>query len=306
MSRNQVNTPVNTLAEQLKTACLLEATARKVGNVHPGAAFTDLTYQDFCISAEIIGETISRTPHIGVGQAILSAVQETRARTGTNVNLGMVLLLAPLAAVPQQVKLADGIEDILKGIHLSQTELIYEAIQIAQAGGMGQVEAEDVSQHPTMPILQAMQLAADRDLIAQQYINNYQEVLKIGREFFLRWVSRNTDWELAVISLQLELMSLSPDSLIARKCGYEIAQESQNRAKEILDANWPVKEEAWSQLKEFDFWLRSDDHCRNPGTTADLIAAILFTVIRDGDWHPPSSIAASAKSLFDEFIRSGN
>lgn len=299
MSRNQVNIPVNTLAEQLKTACLLEATARKVGNVHPGAAFTDLTYQDFCVSAEIIGETISRTPQIGVGRAILNAVQETRARTGTNVNLGMVLLLAPLAAVPQQVKLSDGIEDILKGFDLSQTELIYEAIQLAQAGGMGQVEAEDVSHPPTMPILQAMQLAADRDLIAKQYVNNYQEVLKIGREIFLSWVSQNDDWEIVVIRLQLKLMSLSPDSLIARKCGQAVAHESQLRAQEVLEAGWPTSHKSWPMLAEFDSWLRSDDHRRNPGTTADLIAAILFVVIRDGDWHPPFFVPVIEQNLFE-------
>lgn len=299
MSRNQVNTPVTTLAEQLITACLLEATARKVGNVHPGAAFTDLTYQDFCVSAEIIGETISRTPQVRVGQAILNAVQETHARTGTNVNLGIVLLLAPLAAVPQELKLADGIEDILKGIDLSQTELIYEAIQLAQAGGMGQVEAEDVSQQPTMPIQQAMQLAADRDLIARQYVNNYHDVLDSGCSLFLRWINQEPDWELAIIGLQLELMSRQPDSLIARKCGDSVANESQIKAQKILQADWPTADEAWVKLEQFDFWLRSDDHRRNPGTTADLIAAILFVVIRDGDWHPPFFVPVSEQNLYE-------
>ena len=35
-------------------------------------------------------------------------------------------------------------------------------------------------------------------------------------------------------------------------------------------------------LADFDFWLRSDGHRRNPGTTADLIAAALFAGLRDG------------------------
>ena len=33
---------------------------------------------------------------------------------------------------------------------------------------------------------------------------------------------------------------------------------------------------------EFDASLRSDDHVRNPGTTADMIAAALFVALRDG------------------------
>jgi len=40
-------------------------------------------------------------------------------------------------------------------------------------------------------------------------------------------------------------------------------------------------------LADFDFWLRSDGHRRNPGTTADLIAAALFVLLRDGLIDPP-------------------
>ena len=34
-------------------------------------------------------------------------------------------------------------------------------------------------------------------------------------------------------------------------------------------------------LADLDFWLRSDGHRRNPGTTADLIAAGLFAALRE-------------------------
>jgi len=34
-------------------------------------------------------------------------------------------------------------------------------------------------------------------------------------------------------------------------------------------------------LSEFDRWLRADGHRRNPGTTADLVAACLFAAIRE-------------------------
>ena len=35
-------------------------------------------------------------------------------------------------------------------------------------------------------------------------------------------------------------------------------------------------------LAEFDFWLRQDGHRRNPGTSADLVAAGLFVSLQDG------------------------
>ena len=34
----------------------------------------------------------------------------------------------------------------------------------------------------------------------------------------------------------------------------------------------------------FDRWLRADGHRRNPGTTADLVAATLFAAQRDFGW----------------------
>jgi triphosphoribosyl-dephospho-CoA synthase len=36
-----------------------------------------------------------------------------------------------------------------------------------------------------------------------------------------------------------------------------------------------------------DRWLRGDGNRRNPGTSADLIAAGLFAVLREGRLRPP-------------------
>ncbi|MCH7685907.1 MAG: triphosphoribosyl-dephospho-CoA synthase, partial [Planctomycetes bacterium] len=44
---------VKILQSSIQTACFLEATARKPGNVHPGASFEDLTYDDFLRSANV-------------------------------------------------------------------------------------------------------------------------------------------------------------------------------------------------------------------------------------------------------------
>ena len=34
-------------------------------------------------------------------------------------------------------------------------------------------------------------------------------------------------------------------------------------------------------IADFDFWLRSDGHRLNPGTSADIIAAALFVLLRE-------------------------
>jgi triphosphoribosyl-dephospho-CoA synthase len=49
----------------------------------------------------------------------------------------------------------------------------------------------------------------------------------------------------------------------------------------------PGGEAYWRAVSDLDFWLRSDGNRRNPGTTADLIAAALFAGLRDDRLRPP-------------------
>jgi triphosphoribosyl-dephospho-CoA synthase len=77
------------------------------------------------------------------------------------------------------------------------------------------------------------------------------------------------------------------DSLIARKAGQEIAQQAKHFAQEVMHAYAIDTESYHAALADFDFWLRSDGHQRNPGTTADLIAAGLFVLLRDEMIEPP-------------------
>jgi len=88
-------------------------------------------------------------------------------------------------------------------------------------------------------------------------------------------------------------MADQADSLIARKCGVEVASTSRMlaaRANDFLDADASTEgqlESYWTAVGELDFWLRSDSHRRNPGTTADLIAASLFVAVYNGVVGPP-------------------
>ncbi len=97
------------IGEAATLACLYEARAPKPGNVHPGASFADVTFEDFQASAKVIGPVMQDAQSRGVGQTILDAVQATRDAVGTNTNLGMILLFAPLAAIPDDQDLTQGI-----------------------------------------------------------------------------------------------------------------------------------------------------------------------------------------------------
>ncbi|MBI3860767.1 MAG: triphosphoribosyl-dephospho-CoA synthase [Planctomycetia bacterium] len=270
------------LEDQIRAACILEATARKAGNVHPLRSFSDLTYDDFVGSANVVAPILARTAESGVGLAVRDAVAATQKRVGRNTNLGIMLLLAPLAAMPHGVRLVDGIEAVLAGLTRRDAELVYEAIRLANPGGLGRVSEQDIAEQPTQSLRDVMALAADRDLIARQYVENFSLVLDFGLPYLARTTDFAQHWEPAIVGLQLEIMALHADSLIVRKCGREVADEASQRARAVLAAAQPGTRQAQESLIEFDLWLRADGNKRNPGTTADLIAASLFAAFRDG------------------------
>lgn len=269
-------------------ACLLEAAAPKVGNVHRGADFDDLTFGDFAVSAVAIGPAMEQATSTGVGRAVHNAVMATRNLVATNSNLGMALLMAPLAAVTRTEPLTtSSVGRVLKSLASDDCRLVYEAIRVARPGGLGNVESMDVAGEAPSDLLAAMQAAADRDLVARQYVEDFQLVLNEALPVLA--AGRERGWSLtdSIIHTHVSLIATHGDTLIARKCGPEIAAKASTIASQTLNAGQPGDDAYFEALADFDFWLRSDGHRRNPGTTADLIAAALFAGLRDG-LLPPS------------------
>ena len=274
----------------VRLACLMEATARKPGNVHPRASFADLTYGDFVRSAEAVAEPLSHARETGVGAAVLESISRTRAVVGRNTNLGIVLLLAPLAAADTRGggrPLGEAVREVLTGLTREDASLVYRAIRLAQPGGMGEVGEEDLSREPAGTLVEVMRLAAGRDTIAKQYATGFDLVLNFGVPVLEAGGDFAADWETVVIGLHLRLMAREPDTLIARKCGRGVAEESARRARGVLDAGWPGAAEGRRKVAELDGWLRGDGNRRNPGTTADLVTACLFAALREGRIEAP-------------------
>jgi triphosphoribosyl-dephospho-CoA synthase len=268
-------------------ACLLEATAPKPGNVHRGADFEDMTFVDFVVSAVAIGPAMESAIRRGAGRAVLDAIRATRQRVPINTNLGTVLLLAPLAAVPRGQALETGISEVLSRLTPGDAQHVYEAIRLADPGGLGRVEQMDVAGTAPADLLAAMRAAADRDLVARQYVNHFEQVLTLVAPWLRE--GRQNGWTLtdSIIHAQLRLLAAFPDSLVARKCGQDCARQLSLRAQQVIEAGGPGDEDYARRLADLDFWLRADGHRRNPGTTADLIAAGLFVALREALIRPP-------------------
>lgn len=272
-------------------ATIMEATAPKPGNVHRGTDFEDTSYPDFIVAATIVGPIIDLAVEMPLGQTILSAIAATRAAVATNTNLGTVLLIAPLAKVPRTAALEPGVRDVLARLTPQDARDVYEAIRVARPGGLGQVESADVAGEPPESLIAAMRLAADRDRVARQYATNFADVFQEVVPRIARALEAKLILPDAIVRVFLELLGEFPDSLIARRRGVDAARRASDMAATVLAAGPFGSEDFLLALSDFDFWLRADGHARNPGTTADLVAAGLFVALRDGIIKPPFRLA---------------
>lgn len=243
-------------------ACIAEVLAPKAGNVHPGAPFDDATWHDFIASAIACAPLLDTAAQRGIGQTILDCVRATQEVADHNTNLGILLLLAPLCAC----NTLDDLPNVLASLDAQDTALVYEAIALASPGGLGDANNADVhGSPPEVGLVEAMALAADRDTVARQYATNFADIMHLAALF-------GEPLDQSIVQVHLAQMARAPDSLITRKCGQTIANESQTRAQAVLDGQ--------QTFASLDAWLREDGHARNPGTSADLIAAALFVALQ--------------------------
>lgn len=279
--------PRLTVAQCATLSCLLEVIPPKPGNVHRGADFDDMTFLDLAVSAAAIGPILDEAVQKGVGATVLECVESTRRLVRKNTNLGIILLLAPLAAVPRSQPLRTGLPEVLAGLTPHDARDVYQAIRLAQPGGLGESAEADVHGNEPEDLIAAMTLAADRDLVARQYANGFSTVLEEALPLIVE--KREADWSLshAVVWTQLTLLSRYPDTLIARKCGAETAQQASDWAAKVLEQGTPADSQFVQAASDLDFWMRCDGHRRNPGTTADILAAALFAGLREGRIRPP-------------------
>ena len=279
-------------SEAITWACTLEAAAPKFGNVHPTASFDDLEFTDFAAAAKRLAD--SCLDESQVGSIILRAVQGPSTGQHSNINLGIALLIAPLYRSAHalrvsndqprgpidRVQLRSALAATLGSLTAEDAEGVYEAIRSSNPGGLGSSKRYDVRDPQSAPpdLIEAMREAESRDLIAKQYTSNFETVFQQVIPAIEREVLDTGDLLLSVRHAQLKLLAELPDSLIARKCGMELAISVQQKARELIPDHDPEIAARASQIASFDRWLRADRNRRNPGAIADLIAAALFVI----------------------------
>lgn len=274
------------VAVAAQLACLLEASAPKPGNVSPGRHFADTRFEDFLASAAAIGEPLAGAGTRPVGSTVRLAMDATGRWTQSNTNLGIVLLLAPLArAALVGVPAADlrgVLGRVLDATTVDDAKDVYAAIRRAAPGGLGRADEQDVATEPTVSLLDAMRLAAARDGIAREDASRFEVTFEVGVPALELARRDGLSWDEAVVETFLTLLAAAPDTHVARRAGEEVAADVSRRARGALDAGGVRTAPGRRAIDEMDRALRDPRHIRNPGTTADLTAAAIFVVLLEG------------------------
>jgi len=267
------------LQNAITWACIKEVSAPKPGNVNCFSDGHNMSVQNFIDSAHAISPILANNQQ-NIGEMILAAVKATRSVVDCNTNLGIIILFAPLCKAIGQCKnfeqLPSALNQVLTTLTVEDTRLTYQAIQLAEAGGLGKAEEQDINAVPTVTLLEAMKLAKNYDSIAAQYVNNYHDIFKLGLVNLTLSINCGESVEWATAFAYLNLLSALPDSLIRRKQGIDCATMVMNESKELIK-----KLNGNSKLSKLEthitLWdTKLKQNAINPGTTADMAAASLL------------------------------
>jgi triphosphoribosyl-dephospho-CoA synthase len=260
-----------------------------------------MVFEDFIISGIVIGDTIKEAAThayeinnsisfkgANLGKYILKSVKETDKWIANNTNLGIVMLLTPIA---MSASFSSNLDELRNNIHniivhstVIDTLALYEAIAIADAGGMGEQEEYSVTNQEAreeliennLNIFDVLNISSSWDSLAMELTSKMPVTFDIGYPTFSKLREELVSINSATVITFLTILSQVPDTLISRKYGDEKAKEVSNLAMDVLDFKDFDEDmvEFNKRLSDFDDFLFENK--LNPGTTADLTASSIM------------------------------
>ncbi|PKO45969.1 MAG: triphosphoribosyl-dephospho-CoA synthase [Betaproteobacteria bacterium HGW-Betaproteobacteria-22] len=267
------------LAVAYQSACMAELQAIKPGNVHVFADGHGMTVHDFIKSADVTANVIV-TPDYTVGERVFYAVRATKNAVGQNTNLGLLLLCAPLAHAElvrsERQDLQTALSHTLSQLDSRDASLVAQSILMANPGGLGYAVAHDVRDDVKIGLLEMMRYAQQKDRIAWQYANQFNDVLEFGLTRYKAAMNKwqNAAW--ATTALYLAFLTLHPDTHVVRKHGVLVAQQLMDEALGFEADYWTFDNPKLIQKRLLDWDHSLKQRGINPGTSADLVVATLF------------------------------
>jgi triphosphoribosyl-dephospho-CoA synthase len=263
------------IAAAFIASCRDEIEAPKPGNVHTFAGGHAMEARHFVESARVAAPAIAASG-ARVGTRIRNGVEATFEAVGMNTNLGIILLCAPLAYAVESLStdLRTALAGTLERLDAQDAADVYAAIARASPGGLGQATRYDVHAAAPASLIDAMREAAERDMIARQYVMDFADVFETGVSLIEQM--RSSKGPLIALAVYLTFLGQFPDTHIVRKHGASVAEAVMRDAQAFAAR---VQGESGTKafiadLLAFDARLKGARI--NPGTSADLTVASLF------------------------------
>ena len=249
----------------------------------------------------VLAEEVAAS-QLHLGETIRAAVTSVNAwQHGGNTLLGSILLLSPIAAAAGMTpiennlyppsELRKNIKAVAEATTPSDAVAVYEAIRIARPSGLaGKAPALDVNDPSSLrriledrvTLYEVFKISAPYDAVAREWVENYPLTFEIGLPYFRQQLAEGNNLTTAIVHTFLQILATVPDTLIVRKAGLEKAKDVSTKAERILNLGGLATSRGREQLALFDSELRRVTNQQNPGTTADIIAAIIAVNILNG------------------------
>ena len=170
----------------------------KPGNVHRTRDFKDMVFEDFVISGIVIGDAVREActdvdvENPRLGKYILDAVAETDRWIHNNTNLGIVMMTTPIAvaaAISENFdELRPNVVRLMENTSVDDACDLYDAIAIASAGGMGEVDEYDVTSDSAKEELRknnqtmydVLKISAPYDMLGREMTSDMPVVFELG------------------------------------------------------------------------------------------------------------------------------
>ena len=287
----------------------------KPGNVHrtkdfestrfehflAGIASIQPNFRDLCqrvfINSKITRENYN---YIKLGGFFKEASKEMmKWQKGGNVLLGHILILGPLAATAA-ICLKTGkmsfeefkvnLKKIIGDSTVEDTIDLYKAIRVSNPGGLGEIDRYDVYDDNSLihikedkiNLKSIFDFSKEYDSISLEYSQGFRIILEEGLPYFFERFNSTKDINTAIVDTFLKILSEYPDTLIIRKSGLSNALNVSQEAAEILKLGGISSDAGFKLIKQLDLKLHEKKGMMNPGTTADLLAGIIFCALLFG------------------------
>ncbi|UCE96285.1 MAG: triphosphoribosyl-dephospho-CoA synthase [Candidatus Bathyarchaeota archaeon] len=301
----------------LQLAILLEVSAEKPGNVNRTESFRNTRYEHFLASAVAANQGLAKATQrgimvaegkielksIGIGEIVKEIEENINSwQHGGNTLLGTILLLTPMAVAAGMTlithkkrfsvtKLREDMKLVVKSTTPQDAVAVYEAINVANPDGLSKkapiLDVNDPNSKKkildeNITLYDVFKISSSYDSIASEWVKNYPITFESGLPYFTKQLKDTGNLNIAIVHTFLKILSETPDTLIARKAGLEKAKEVSRRAEEVLRLGGLASSAGRAELSTFDKELRGPANQYNPGTTADIIAAVLAISILNG------------------------